>query len=72
MEEALLSLALLLIVAKVAEGVAARLGQSSLVAYVLTGVVLGPVLGAVEATDELRLFFGVGVVFCFSLSGWTR
>ena len=69
MEEALLSLALLLIVAKVAEGVAARLGQSSLVAYVLTGVVLGPVLGAVEATDELRLFFGVGVVFLFFLIG---
>ena len=69
MEDALLSLALLLIVAKLAEGLATRLGQSSLMAYVLTGIVLGPALGVVEVQADLTLFFGIGVVFLFFLIG---
>ncbi|MBN2098757.1 MAG: cation:proton antiporter [Dehalococcoidia bacterium] len=67
--ELLVSLGLLLIIAKLLEGVATRLRQSSLVAYVAAGIILGPVLGWVEATEELRLFFGIGVVFLFFLIG---
>jgi Kef-type K+ transport system membrane component KefB len=67
--ELLVSLGLLLIIAKLLEGVATRLRQSSLIAYVAAGIILGPVLGWVEATEQLRLFFGIGVVFLFFLIG---
>lgn len=65
----LISLGLLLIVAKLLEGVVTRLRQSALVAYVAAGILLGPVLGVVEATRDLELFFGIGVVFLFFLIG---
>jgi Kef-type K+ transport system membrane component KefB len=67
--EVLISLGLLLIIAKLFEGVASRLRQSSLVACVAAGIILGPVLGLVEATADLGLFFGIGVVFLFFLIG---
>ena len=67
--ELLVSLGLLLIIAKLLEGVAMRLRQSALIAYVTAGIILGPALGLVEATDELKLFFGIGVVFLFFLIG---
>ena len=67
--EVLISLGLLLIIAKLFEGVASRLRQSSLVACVAAGIILGPVLGLVEATADLDLFFGIGVVFLFFLIG---
>ncbi|MEW6034944.1 MAG: cation:proton antiporter [Chloroflexota bacterium] len=69
MGTALLSLALLLIAAKVTEGLAVRLRQSPLVAYVLTGILLGPVLGLVNASPALNLFSTTGVVFLFFLIG---
>ena len=73
MEDPLLALGLLIIVAKVAEGLASRLGQTSLIAYLLTGIMLGPVFGVID-TDaeffrELHLFFSVGVIFLFFLIG---
>lgn len=69
MEDTLLSLAVLLIAAKLVEGLAVRFRQSPLGAYVLAGVVLGPVLGFVEPSAELSLFFSVGVIFLFFLIG---
>jgi Kef-type K+ transport system membrane component KefB len=67
--ELLISLGLLLIISKLLEVVAMRLRQSALIAYVAAGIILGPALGLVEATDELKLFFGIGVVFLFFLIG---
>ena len=69
MTEALLSLGLLLVVAKLAEGLALQLRQSALAAYVLTGILLGPVLGVVEVETDLAIFFSVGVFFLFFLIG---
>ena len=69
MEDTLLSLGLLLIVAKLAEGLAIRLRQSALAAFVLTGIVLGPVLGVVEPGTDLTIFFSVGIIFLFFLIG---
>ncbi len=73
MVESLLALGLLLIVAKLLEGVAICLRQSSLVAYVAAGIILGSVLGLIEPTDnnfpELFIFFGIGVIFMFFLIG---
>ena len=69
MEDTLLSLGLLLVVAKLAEGLAIRLRQSTIAAFVLTGIVLGPILGVVEAETDLAIFFSVGVFFLFFLVG---
>jgi Kef-type K+ transport system membrane component KefB len=66
---ALLSIGLLLITAKLLEGVAIRLRQSPLLAYLAAGIILGPALGRVEPTDELHLFFGIGVILMFFLIG---
>jgi Kef-type K+ transport system membrane component KefB len=65
----LLGLGLLLITAKLLEGLAIRLKQSSMVAFVAAGIILGPVLGIVEMSTELEIFFGIGVIFMFFLIG---
>ena len=69
MIDAVLSIGLLLVVAKIAEGVFGRLGLNSIIAYTATGVLLGPVLGVVEPTEESALFFSVGVFVFFFLIG---
>lgn len=69
MVDAVLSIGLLLVVAKIAEGVFARLGLNSIIAYTATGVLLGPVAGIVEPTEESALFLGVGVFVFFFLIG---
>ena len=51
MEDTLLSVAALLILAKVLEGLAIRLKQNGLVGFVLAGILLGPVAGLVEPTE---------------------
>lgn len=65
----LFSLGLLLITAKLLEGVAIRLRQSSLVAYVAAGIILGPALQVVEPSVELGVFLSIGVLFMFFLIG---
>ena len=67
--EVLLTLGLLVVVAKLAEGVLSRFGLSSIIAYTATGVVLGPVLGIAEATPEIQLFLGIGILVLFFLVG---
>ena len=69
MENSLLHLALLLIFAKLAEGLANRTGNSPLAAYVLVGLLLGPVIGVAPTGEHLGLFFEVGVVLLFFLVG---
>ena len=69
MDDPLLSLGLILVLAKVAEGVFGRLKQSAIVAYTATGILLGPVLGIVEPSVDLALFFSIGVIFLFFLIG---
>ena len=69
MEEALLSIGLLIVLAKVAEGLLRRFRVSSIVAYAATGVVLGPVLGIVEPTVELEILLSIGVFLFFFLIG---
>ena len=59
--EALLHIGLLVVVAKLAEGLLRRIGLISIVAYTLAGVLLGPVAGIVEPTSEIEFFLGIGV-----------
>ena len=67
--DVLLTLGLLVVAAKLVEGVFSRFGLSSIVAYTATGVVLGPVLGIAEATAEIQLFLGIGILVLFFLVG---
>ena len=69
MIETLFAIGMLIVVAKLAEGVFRRFGLSSIVAYTVTGVVLGPVFGLVEPVAELHVFLGVGVFVLFFLVG---
>lgn len=65
----LVPLGLLVVVAKLLEGAAGRLGLSSIAAYAATGVLLGPVTGWVVPTDELGLFLGLGIFVLFFIIG---
>ena len=67
--EALLSIGLLIVVAKLAEGIFRRFGLNSIVAYAVTGLILGPITGLVEPTGDLQLVLGIGVFVFFFLIG---
>ena len=67
--EALLSIGLLIVVAKLVEGALGRFHLSAIVGYMLTGVILGPIAGIVEHTVELKAFLGIGGFLFFFLIG---
>ena len=67
--DVLLPLGLLIVIAKLVEGVLGRFGLSSIVAYTATGVLLGPVLGIVQPSPEIQLFLGLGIFVLFFLVG---
>ena len=67
--DVLLQIGLLIVVAKLAEGVLGRFGLNSIVAYTVTGIVLGPATGIVELTSETHLFWEIGVFVLFFLIG---
>ncbi len=67
--DALLFIGLLIVVAKLAEGVMSRVGLNSIVAFTAAGVLLGPVTGIVEITDHIKLFLDIGVFIFFFLIG---
>lgn len=69
MIEALLPIGLLVVVAKLVEGVLSRIGLNSIVAFTATGILLGPIAGMVEPTDEIHIFLGIGVFVLFFLVG---
>ena len=68
-EEALLSIGLLIVATKLAEGVFKRFRMNSIVAYTLTGILLGPVTGIVEPTGQMQILLGIGIFLLFFLIG---
>ena len=66
---ALLFIGVLIVVAKLAEGVMSRIGLNSIVAFTAAGVLLGPITGLVEITDHIKLFLDIGVFIFFFLIG---
>ena len=68
-EEALLSIGLLVVVAKLAEGVLRRFRVNSIVAYTATGILLGPVAGIIQPTGEIQILLGIGIFLLFFLIG---
>ena len=67
--EVLLSIGLLIVVAKLVEGALGRFRLSAIIAYTLTGVLLGPVTGLVEPTHDLQLFLEIGIFVLFFIVG---
>ncbi len=66
---ALFSVGLLIVVAKLLEGVFKRFRLNSIIAYATTGVVLGPVTGLVHAGDDIEIVLSIGIFVFFFLIG---
>ena len=67
---AILSIGLLIISAKIAEGVFRRFGLNSIIAYAAVGILLGPVLGIVHPEyEEMTILLGIGIFVFFFLIG---
>ena len=69
LEEALLSIGLVIVVAKLAEGLLRHFRLNAIVAYTATGILLGPVAGIVEPTGEMQILLGIGIFLFFFLIG---
>ncbi len=69
MLDVLLPIGLLIVVAKLLEGALGRFGLNSIIAFTLTGVLLGPVTGLVEPTHDLQLFLEIGIFVLFFIVG---
>ena len=67
--DALARIGLLVVAAKLTEGVLARIGLSAIIAYTLAGVLSGPVTGIVVLGDDTQVFLTVGISVFFFLIG---
>ena len=67
--ESLLSIGLLIVVAKLLEGVFKRFGLNSIIAYATTGVILGPATGLVKSGTEIEIVLSIGIFIFFFLIG---
>ena len=68
-EQALLSIGVLIVVAKLSEGLLRRLRVNSIVAYTAAGIVLGPMTGLIEPSGEIQILLGIGIFLLFFLIG---
>ena len=69
LHHALLAIGLLIIVAKLLEGVFKRFGLNSIIAYAVTGIILGPLTGIVETGADIDLVLNIGIFIFFFLIG---
>ena len=67
--DALFAIGLLLVVAKLLEGLFKRFGISSIFAYAITGVILGPVTGLIDAENDFQIILNIGIFIFFFLVG---
>ena len=68
-EEALFSVGLLIVTAKLLEGLFKRFGLNSIIAYATTGIILGPVTGLVESSSQIEIILSIGIFVFFFLIG---
>ena len=68
-QSAVLSVGLLIVAAKLLEGIFRRFKLNAIFAYAIAGLVLGPVGGLVEDSSELDLILGLGIFIFFFLIG---
>ena len=69
LHEVLLTIGLLVVVAKLFEGIFKRFGLNSIIAYAAAGVVLGPATDLVETGPEVNAILGIGIFIFFFLIG---
>ncbi len=67
--DALFSIGLLIVGAKLLEGAFKRFGLNSIIAFAVAGAILGPVTGLVEPTDDVDLILSIGIFMFFFLIG---
>lgn len=67
--EALLSIGLLIVTAKLLEGVFKRFGLNAIVAYATAGVLMGPLTGLAHPGPSLEIILGIGIFMLFFLIG---
>ena len=67
--ETLFSIGLLIIGAKLLEGIFKRFGLNSIIAYAVAGVILGPITGLIETGAETDIILGIGIFVFFFLIG---
>lgn len=67
--EALFAVGVLIVAAKLLEGVFKRLGLNAIFAYAVAGVVLGPMTGLVHTGRETDLILSIGIFMFFFLIG---
>ncbi|MCY4527641.1 MAG: cation:proton antiporter, partial [Chloroflexi bacterium] len=67
--DALLAIGLLLMLAKLLEGLFKRIGINAIFAYAIAGVILGPVTGLVEPNRDIQLLLNIGIFVFFFLVG---
>ena len=66
---ALFAIGLLLMLAKLLEGLFKRIGINAIFAYAIAGVILGPVTGLVEPNRDIQLLLNIGIFVFFFLVG---
>ena len=69
LHESLFSIGILIVVAKLMEGIFKRFGLNAIIAFIAAGVVLGPATGLVEAGAEIDVVLGLGIFIFFFLIG---
>lgn len=67
--EALFAVGVLIVTAKLLEGVFKRVGLNAIFAYAIAGVVLGPMTGLVHTGREIDLILSIGIFMFFFLIG---
>ncbi len=67
--DALFAIGMLLVMAKLLEGLFKRFGISSIFAYAITGVILGPVTGLIDAENDFQIILNIGIFIFFFLVG---
>ena len=67
--DALFAIGLLLVMAKLLEGLFKRFGISSIFAYAITGVILGPVSGLIDPENDFQILLNIGIFIFFFLVG---
>ena len=69
LHQVLLSIGLLVVVAKLFEGVFKRFGLNSIIAYAAAGIILGPATHVIKTGPEVDTILGIGIFIFFFLIG---
>ena len=67
--DALFAIGLLLVLAKLLEGLFKRFGINSIFAYAIAGVILGPVTGLINPENDFQILLNIGIFIFFFLVG---